>query len=137
MRTRSQGLDGTPCGRKTFYFMRPAIILPILALGACATPSDRIADALVAYGLAPPQAQCIGERLEDRLSVGQLRELASYARAYGTDDPDPGAQGIGDLIRVAAQVHDPRVPIEVGKAAAHCGLLPTSAAGLFRVLAGA
>lgn len=131
------GLDGTHWNGKTFAFMRPAIILPILALAGCATPSDKIADALVAYGIAPRQAQCIGGRLEDRLSVGQLRELARYARAYREGDPDPGAAGIGDLIRVAAQVHDARVPIEVGKAAAHCGLLPTSAAGLLQVFAGA
>jgi hypothetical protein len=116
--------------------MRIPLVIPVLALSACATPSDKIADALVAYGLAPAQAQCVGERLEDHLSVGQLQELASYARAYREGDPNPGAVGMGDLIRVAAQVQDARVPIEVGKAAAHCGLLPTSAAGLMQVLAG-
>ena len=136
MRTCPPGLDLTRWQGKTFWFMRSALIIPILALAGCATPSDRIADALVAYGLAPSQAQCIGQRLEDRLSVGQLRELASYARAYGDNDRDPGAVGISDLIRVAAQVHDPRVPVEVGKAAAHCGLLPTTAAGFLQVLAG-
>lgn len=116
--------------------MRPLVILPLLALAACATPSDRITDALIDYGIAPPQAQCVGERLEDRLSVAQLRELSRYARAYRDNDPNPDALGIADLIRVASQVQDARVPIEVGKAAANCGLLPTSAAGIFRAFAG-
>jgi hypothetical protein len=116
--------------------MRNVIILPILALAGCATPSDRITDALVDYGIAPPQAQCVGERLEDRLTIGQLRELASYVRAYRDNDPDPNALGVTDLIRVASQVQDARVPIELGKAAANCGLLPTSAGGIFRFFAG-
>lgn len=107
--------------------MRALLVVPIVALSACATPSDRITDALVAYGLAPPQAQCMGQRLEDRLSINQLRELARYARAYRENDPDPHALGTTDLIRVASQVQDARVPIEVGKAAANCGLFPHSA----------
>ena len=112
--------------------MRLVTILPLLALSACATPSDRIADALVAYGIAPHQAQCVGERLEDRLSVGQLQELARYARAYRDNDARPDTLDVTDLIRVASQVHDARVPVELGKAAANCGLLPSPAAGLVR-----
>ena len=58
--------------------------------------------------------------------------IARYAKAYRDNDPNPSALGVADLIRVASQVQDARVPIEVGKAAANCGLLPSSATGLFR-----
>lgn len=94
------------------------------ALSACATPADRISDALVGYGINPRQAECVGERLEQRLSLSQLQELAGLARSYQQNDPEPGKLTVNDLLRVAAQVKDPRVPLEVAKAAGNCGLTP-------------
>jgi uncharacterized protein YcbK (DUF882 family) len=112
----------------------PRFIIAAAALGlaACATPSDRISDALVQYGIAPAQAQCVGGRLEQRLSLAQLQELARYARAYRDNDPNPAALTVTDLIRVTSQVQDPRIPIEVGRAAAQCGLVPSPALGLLQ-----
>lgn len=110
--------------------------LAVLALAACASPSDRIADALVAYGIAPRQAQCVGSHLEQRLSINQLRELARYARAYRANDPNPGALTATDLIRVTSQVQDPRVPIEVARAAGRCGLVRTGTLGMIGALVG-
>ncbi|CAA9519471.1 MAG: hypothetical protein AVDCRST_MAG31-1488 [uncultured Sphingomonas sp.] len=112
-------------------------LLPALAalgLAACATPSDRIADALVGYGIAPAQAQCVGARLEQRLSIGQLRELGRLARAYRENDPNPGALTVTDLVRVTSQVNDPRVPVEVGRAAAGCGLIGAGPLGMLNAL---
>lgn len=108
----------------------------VATLGACATPSERIADALVGYGIAPAQAQCVGVRLERRLTIAQLRELSRYARAYRASDPNPGRLTVADLIRVSAQVQDARVPLEVGKAAANCGLLTGRPLGLVAAIAG-
>lgn len=108
----------------------------LFTLTACATPRERIADALVGYGIPPAQARCVGGRLEDRLSVAQLRELARYARAYRDNDPNPGALTIADLIRVTSQVQDARVPIEVGKAAAQCGLVSPASLGMVNALLG-
>lgn len=48
--------------------------LPLL-LAACATPSQRITRNLADLGVPPRQAQCMGNRLGERLSVGQLRRL--------------------------------------------------------------
>lgn len=112
------------------------VIAALFTLPACATPSDRISEALVGYGIAPGQAQCVGGRLEDRLSVGQLRELARYAKAYRDNDPNPGALTVADLIRVTSQVQDARVPIEVGKAAAQCGLISPASLGMMSALLG-
>lgn len=112
------------------------VIGAVVTLAACATPRERIADALVGYGIPPAQAQCVGGRLEDRLSIGQLRELSRYARAYRDNDPNPGALTIADLIRVTSQVQDARVPIEVGKAAAQCGLVSPASLGMVETLLG-
>jgi hypothetical protein len=114
------------------FFMAAAL----LALSACATPRERIADALVGYGIAPDKAQCVGGRLEQRLSIGQLQELARLARVYRENDPSPGALTPADLIRVASQVQDARVPIEVGKAAANCGLLSGGTLGVLSAVLG-
>ena len=100
------------------------------ALGACATPSERISDALVSYGLAPAQAECVGDQLQRNLSLAQLQELARLARTYREQDPNPAQLGTDDLIRVAGQVRDIRVPLEVGKAAANCGVVGSSRLGL-------
>jgi hypothetical protein len=116
--------------------MRPFFLLPLLGLAACATPSDRITDALQAYGLAPQQARCVGDRLQSRLSIGQLQELARLARTYRENDPNPQALTPSDLIRVASGVQDVRVPLEVGKAAANCGLVPGTTLGLLNALSG-
>lgn len=102
-------------------------LLPVAAcaaLAACATPSARISDALVGYGINPAQAQCVGDWLGRNLSLGQLQELARLARTYRENDPNPGQLTVTDLLRVAGQVNDPRVPIEVAKAAGGCGLVP-------------
>jgi hypothetical protein len=110
--------------------------LVTLALSACATPRERIADALVAYGIPPAEAQCVGTRLEDRLTLSQLQQLSGLARAYRENDPDPQALTANDLLRVASQVEDARVPIEVGKAAANCGVFPSGPLGMLGVLSG-
>jgi len=117
--------------------MRVLFLTSLLGLAACATPSDRISDALQGYGLAPQQARCVGDRLQSRLSISQLQELASLARTYRENDPNPGALTPSDLIRVAGGVRDVRVPLEVGKAAAGCGLVPRTTLGLLNAFTGA
>lgn len=117
--------------------MRFIFLAPTCVLAACATPADRISDALQAYGLPREQARCVGDRLEQRLSYSQLQELAGLARAYRQQNPDPGRLNAADLIRVSAQVHDIRVPLEVGKAAANCGLMPSATLGLLGAVTGA
>lgn len=46
-----------------------------LLLAACTTPSQRITSNLTELGVPPRQAQCMGNRLGERLSLGQLRRL--------------------------------------------------------------
>jgi len=100
-----------------------ALCAGALLLTGCATPSARIATELTRFGLDQNQATCVGGRLEARLSLAQLKQLARAARAYASDDPNPRQLTGGDLARVSAQINDPQIPIEVASAAASCGVL--------------
>lgn len=105
-----------------------AIAAASLGLAGCVDPSAKIAGSLEAYGFQPAQSRCVGDRLEANLSIGQLQQLGRAARAAREGDTTPGRLTAGDFIRVAGQVKDPKVALEVGKAAAGCGILtdPTS-----------
>jgi hypothetical protein len=97
--------------------------LVAVSLAACAAPSTRIATELSRYGLDEAQARCVGERLEANLSISQLKQLARAAGALDKGDTTPGRLTGADLLRVARQIDDPKVPIEVARAATGCGIL--------------
>lgn len=92
-------------------------------MAGCVNPSEKIATGLTRYGLDQAQAQCVGDRLEANLSIGQLQQLGRAARAVNEGDSTPGRLTPSDLIRVSSQFKDVKVPIEVTKAAAGCGVL--------------
>ncbi|WP_312251128.1 hypothetical protein [Sphingobium yanoikuyae] len=100
-----------------------AIGISCAALSACVNPSQKIATGLTWYGLDRSQAQCVGDRLEANLSISQLQQLGRAARAVNEGDATPGRLTISDLVRVSSQFNDARVPIEVTRAAAACGVL--------------
>jgi hypothetical protein len=52
------------------------------------------------------------------------------AKASREGDTPPGRLTASDLVRVSGQVKDPKVPLEVGKAAAACGILTDPASPL-------
>lgn len=64
-----------------------AVLLVGLALLAgCATPSQRISSKLVDYGVPQPQAVCVGDKLEERLTISQIQRIGNIAkRSRGTD----------------------------------------------------
>ena len=99
------------------------LLLSALAVSGCADASSSIATELGRYGLEAEQARCVGERLETNLSVSQLQQLARAAGALAVNDPTPGRLTASDLLRVAGQIKDPRVPIEVARAANGCGVV--------------
>ena len=88
-----------------------------------ANPSKKIATLLTPYGLDASQSRCVDDRLERNLPIGQLQELGLAARIHGGGDVTPWGQSASDLIRVAGQFIKTTVPIEVGRAAAGCGVL--------------
>ena len=93
------------------------------SLAACVNPSAKIATSLEGYGFQPAQSQCVGNRLEANLLLGQLQRLGRAAKASREGDTTPGRLTASDFVRVSEQVKDPTVPLEVGKAAAACGIL--------------
>ncbi len=104
--------------------MIAASALGLATMVGCAAPATRISDGLQRYGLDAQRADCVGERLQSRLSLGQLQRLGKAAAAYGRDDTTPGVLTPSDLIRVAGELRDPAIVLEVGKAGAACGVRP-------------
>lgn len=119
---------------QNFSFARIAGLVAIgigtVSLAACVNPSAKIATSLEGYGFQPAQSQCVGDRLEANLSLGQLQQLGRAAKASREGDTTPGRLTASDFIRVSGQVKDPKVPLEVGKAAAACGILTDPASPL-------
>jgi hypothetical protein len=56
---------------------RFVLILPLLALSACATPETRLRTGLMNAGLSAGQSACMADRMVDKLSLIQLRRIAS------------------------------------------------------------
>jgi hypothetical protein len=81
----------------------------VLALAGCATPAQRIAATLGDYGVPPGQARCMGERLQARLSVAQLRRLEAIGRGNGENT------GRMSVTEIAGKLTDPRDPALVAE----------------------
>ena len=65
----------------------------LLALGAaslssCSVPESRLRSGLIEAGLSPPMAECMAERMADRLSLAQLRRLGDLKHAGRTASLD-------------------------------------------------
>ncbi|MCU0892671.1 MAG: hypothetical protein MUE77_13335 [Sandarakinorhabdus sp.] len=77
-----------------------ALVALPLALSACATPAQHITTNLAELGVPQRQAQCMGGRLGERLSIGQLRRLAELTsiRAERLQRMEFLRAGVGCLI---------------------------------------
>lgn len=65
--------------------MRRALGAALLLVAGCATPAQRIATRLTEYGVPPGPARCMGDRLQSRLSVAELRRLDELGKTLGRD----------------------------------------------------
>lgn len=91
----------------------------VLTLSACTASRYQISDALGRYGMRPSTADCAANFLHGHLSGGQVNRLGRAARYY-----NPGRQmTFGDLISVAATLHDSQVALQVGAASLACGIV--------------
>ncbi len=106
--------------KRVFTVCGPLGLLAMVS--ACAAPATRISTGLQRYGLEEARADCVGSRLQANLSLGQLQRLGKAAAAYRQGDTNPGVLTASDLIRVATEIHDPAIALEVGKAGAGCGV---------------
>ncbi|WP_116091645.1 hypothetical protein [Sphingomonas crusticola] len=96
---------------------RVLILLPLLALAGCmATPEQRVKAALVNAGVAPRVAGCMAERMADRLSIEQLKELKAL-----TNGRKPGEKlSAKHILKRVASIGDPEVVSVTTKAAIGC-----------------
>jgi hypothetical protein len=97
----------------------PLVLLALAALlAACATPAQRVERALVAEGVPPAMARCMGERLDDRLSTTELRRLGRVAARVA--DTDPRRLTLGEIETLARDLGEPRLIGALASASVAC-----------------
>ena len=98
---------------KKVLLLAPALI----ALAGCAvTPEQRVNAALRQAGVPPRVASCMAERMADRLSIEQLRELK---RLSALRDPDEH-MGPKHILRSVEALGDPEIVRVTSRAALGC-----------------
>ena len=95
------------------------IVLPFLALAACATPESRVRSALLDAGLSKPVSTCMAQRMVYRLSLGQLQKLS---RLSGLRGRRIGDLTIGEFVRETRGIGDPEIFAVVTTAGLGCAI---------------
>jgi hypothetical protein len=101
--------------------MKRLLLALLLPLAACSSmrPEAKVRTALVEAGLSPPMAQCMAERMVDRLSIAQLRRLNSLARLPGRD---VGNMTVDEFLYRARALEDPEIFTVVTRAGLGCAI---------------
>jgi hypothetical protein len=100
--------------------VRPLAIAILLSLASCAsTYRARVEARLVDMGLSRSKAQCIAERLVDKLSESQLRELGRLA---GFRNHDIGKMTIAEFLHRVKALRDPEIVEVTTRAALGCAI---------------
>jgi hypothetical protein len=100
--------------------MRRLALAPLavlLALAACATPAQRISTKLQEYGVPRQQSDCMGDKLQQRLSVSQLQRLNSISKI---DSAKFGHMSISDIAKQLSDPRDAAIAAEVIRAGVGC-----------------
>lgn len=85
------------------------------------TKAALVAQDMARYGLNESEARCVGERLGNSLSIWQLRQLMA-AGAGAESEAGAARLTVRDLLRIASQVRDPEVTLEVAGATSDCDM---------------
>jgi hypothetical protein len=98
-----------------------AVVLLGLAVAGCATSyRDRVANNLYSLGLSRPMSSCMADRMVERLTVSQLRQLGDMGKAYRRDVAD---MPVRDVIRHFRAVGDPAIVDVVTRAGLSCAII--------------
>lgn len=93
------------------------VIASLALLAGCTTPAQRITAKLSDLGVPPRQAECMGNRLADRLSYGQLKRLDAITRVNGARFD---RMRIDEIARALDDPRDPGIVAEVVRAGVGC-----------------
>ena len=97
---------------------RVAVLLSLAGmLAACATPQQRIRSGLIQAGISQPVANCMADRMADRLSLLQMRRLA---RLGDLRDSPVGDTTLNQYLHRARALQDPEIWGVVSSSAAVC-----------------
>ena len=101
--------------------MRAFIFLPlVLALGACATSYEsRLRSSFMDAGLSRPVSDCMAERLVDRLSERQIRDLV---RLTGVRDRNVRNMTVEEFLRRSRALVDPEIFAAVTRVGLGCAI---------------
>ena len=94
------------------------LLLPALGLlaGCAITPEQRVNAALRDAGVPPRVASCMAERMAAKLSIEQLKELKTLAKAQ-----EPGEKmNAKHILKRVAAIGDPEVVEVTSRAAIGC-----------------
>jgi hypothetical protein len=102
-------------------FMRVQVVLlaASVVLAGCATPSQRISSKLVSYGVPEPQAVCVGDKLESRLTISQMQRIGQIAKR---SRDDTGRVTIAQFAAALNKPGDDELVAEVLRAGLGCML---------------
>jgi len=100
------------------YIGLAALLLP---LAACSTvgPEAKVRNALLKAGLSHRMADCMADRMVDRLSMTQLRRLGSLAKLPGRDI---GGMTIDEFLYRTRALDDPEILSVVSRAGLGCAI---------------
>ena len=95
------------------------ILLPLLALSACATPETRLRTGLMDAGLSDRVAGCMADRMVNALSIVQLRRLQSLG---SLKQANSRSLSVADFLHKVRALRDPEILSVTSTAAAACAL---------------
>lgn len=95
------------------------VTLPLVALLGCATPETRLRTGLMNAGLSAGQSACMADRMVNKLSLLQLRRIASL-RNFGRERI--GDMSVDRFLHNIRSLEDPEILAVTTRAALSCAI---------------
>ncbi len=102
-------------------------LLTLIPLAGCAATlagqsqgDPSLVSVLSSFGLDARQSRCVADRVGTALTPSQAQRLARAA----VPPSDAPARNVRDLMRIASDISDSRIGVEIARAAGACAALP-------------
>ncbi len=93
--------------------------LAMASVSACATPEARLRTGLMSAGIGAAQSACMADRMNDKLSLFQLKRLASLG---SLKEKRAISLSIADFLHKVRALKDPEILGVTSKAALTCAI---------------